>query len=31
LGISGGLVRLSAGLEDANDLISDLLVALDAI
>ncbi|MCF2904500.1 aminotransferase class V-fold PLP-dependent enzyme [Octadecabacter sp. CECT 8868] len=31
LGITGGLVRLSAGLEDADDLIDDLMVALDAI
>lgn len=31
LGISGGLVRLSAGLEDAGDLIDDLLAALDTI
>jgi O-succinylhomoserine sulfhydrylase len=31
LGISGGLVRLSAGLEDEGDLINDLLTALDAI
>ncbi len=31
LGISGGLVRLSAGLEDAGDLIEDLLAALDTI
>jgi O-succinylhomoserine sulfhydrylase len=31
LGISGGLVRLSTGLEDAGDLIDDLLAALDAI
>jgi len=31
LGISGGLVRVSAGLEDAGDLIDDLLAALDAI
>ena len=31
LGISGGLVRLSAGLEDTGDLIDDLLTALDAI
>lgn len=29
LGISPGLVRLSAGLEDVEDLISDLLQALD--
>lgn len=29
LGISRGLVRLSVGLEDANDLISDLMQALD--
>ncbi|AGI67204.1 O-succinylhomoserine sulfhydrylase MetZ [Octadecabacter antarcticus 307] len=31
LGISGGLVRLSTGLEDAGDLIDDLLAALDAV
>lgn len=31
LGISGGLVRLSSGLEDAGDLIADLLAALDAV
>ena len=31
LGISGGMVRLSAGLEDAGDLIDDLRAALDAI
>jgi O-succinylhomoserine sulfhydrylase len=31
LGISGGLVRVSAGLEDAGDLIADVLNALDAI
>ena len=31
LGISPGLVRLSAGLEDADDLIADLMAALDAI
>ena len=31
LGISGGLVRLSAGLEDPGDLILDLIAALDAI
>jgi len=31
LGITGGLVRLSAGLEDAADLIADLQAALDAI
>ena len=30
LGISPGLVRLSAGLEDADDLIADLMAALDA-
>lgn len=29
LGITPGLVRLSAGLEDADDLIADLLTALD--
>lgn len=31
LGISGGLVRLSAGLEDVSDLIDDLMAALDSI
>lgn len=31
LGITGGLVRISAGLEDAEDLIVDLRTALDAI
>ncbi|MFZ3580790.1 aminotransferase class V-fold PLP-dependent enzyme [Loktanella sp. DJP18] len=31
LGISPGLVRLSAGLEDADDLIADLMTALDAV
>ncbi|MBT8411683.1 MAG: aminotransferase class V-fold PLP-dependent enzyme [Octadecabacter sp.] len=31
LGITGGLVRLSAGLEDAGDLIDDLLGALEAL
>lgn len=31
LGISGGLVRLSAGLEDAADLIADLKTALDTL
>ena len=30
LGISPGLVRLSAGLEDVGDLIADLMAALDA-
>jgi O-succinylhomoserine sulfhydrylase len=30
LGITPGLVRLSAGLEEADDLIADLLQALDA-
>lgn len=30
LGITAGLVRLSAGLEDADDLIADLMQALDA-
>ncbi|MGE3250604.1 MAG: O-succinylhomoserine sulfhydrylase [Hyphomonadaceae bacterium] len=30
IGISGGTVRLSVGLEDADDLIEDLLAALDA-
>ncbi|RYH02385.1 aminotransferase class V-fold PLP-dependent enzyme [Salipiger sp. IMCC34102] len=31
LGISDGLIRLSVGLEDADDLIADLSAALDAI
>lgn len=31
LGITGGMVRVSVGLEDADDLIADLLTALDAI
>jgi O-succinylhomoserine sulfhydrylase len=31
LGITDGLVRLSAGLEDADDLIADLLAALDTL
>lgn len=31
LGITPGMVRLSAGLEDAEDLIADLKAALDAI
>ncbi|MEM9196743.1 MAG: O-succinylhomoserine sulfhydrylase [Pseudomonadota bacterium] len=31
LGISAGLVRLSVGLEDAADLLGDLLAALDAV
>src|SRR5690606_24616156 len=31
VGISDGLVRLSVGLEDAEDLIEDLARALDAI
>lgn len=31
LGISGGMVRLSAGLEDQEDLIDDLLCALDQV
>ena len=31
LGISPGLVRLSAGLEDVGDLVADLMAALDAI
>ena len=31
VGITGGLVRLSAGLEDAADLIADLKAALDTI
>jgi O-succinylhomoserine sulfhydrylase len=30
LGITPGLVRLSLGLEDAGDLIADLMQALDA-
>jgi methionine-gamma-lyase len=30
-GISEGLVRLSVGLEDANDIIADLKQALDLI
>ena len=30
LGIGPGLVRLSVGLEDPNDLVSDILAALDA-
>lgn len=30
LGITSGLIRLSVGLEDADDLIADLLSALDA-
>ncbi|MCZ6578053.1 MAG: PLP-dependent transferase, partial [Gammaproteobacteria bacterium] len=30
-GITDGLVRLSAGLESADDLISDLKQALDAL
>ncbi|MBI3441787.1 MAG: PLP-dependent transferase [Proteobacteria bacterium] len=30
LGISDGLIRLSVGIEDADDLIADLSVALDA-
>jgi len=30
-GISDGLIRLSVGLEDVNDILSDLLGALDAI
>jgi len=31
LGISPGLVRLSAGLEDADDLLADLIQALDTL
>lgn len=31
LGITGGLVRISAGLEDAGDLVDDLLAALNAV
>jgi O-succinylhomoserine sulfhydrylase len=31
LGIGDGVVRISCGLEDAGDLLSDLLAALDAI
>jgi O-succinylhomoserine sulfhydrylase len=31
LGITPGLVRLSAGLEDAGDLIADLLAALETV
>jgi len=31
LGITGGLVRISAGLEDESDLIEDLLRALDVL
>lgn len=30
-GISDGLIRLSVGLEDAEDLIHDLTIALDSI
>ena len=30
LGISAGVIRLSVGLEDADDLVEDLLAALDA-
>ena len=31
LGITPGLVRLSVGLEDAEDLVADVLQALDAV
>ena len=31
LGISGGLVRLSVGLEHPDDLIADLMAALDKV
>ena len=31
LGISDGMVRLSAGLEDPEDLVADLMQALDKI
>jgi O-succinylhomoserine sulfhydrylase len=31
LGISDGLVRLSVGLEDADDLLADLRQALDKV
>lgn len=31
LGITGGMVRISAGLEDSSDLVDDLLTALAAI
>lgn len=31
LGISDGVVRISCGLEDSNDLLADLLAGLDAI
>lgn len=31
LGISGGLVRLSAGLEEEGDLIADILIALEQV
>lgn len=31
LGITGGLIRLSVGLEDVEDLIEDLRQALDTI
>ncbi len=31
LGISDGIVRVSCGLEDASDLLSDLTMALDAV
>jgi len=30
LGISDGLIRLSVGIEDAQDLVDDLRAALDA-
>jgi len=31
LGIGEGLVRFSAGLEDPNDIIEDLLAAFEAV
>ena len=31
LGITPGLVRLSVGIEDADDLVGDLMQALDAV
>ena len=31
LGISGGTLRLSAGIEDTQDLIEDVLAALDKV
>jgi len=31
LGITPGLIRLSVGLEDADDLLADLTRALDAV